>query len=109
MLSVKTMKFLFPRLAQGSGAAVRKLAQGRSILLSCLTLVVLFLLTPAAREESAFGAASESGPCASAAGITGANALLNEARLFPGATLFRGDTLTLGANSSAALQFGNDL
>src|SRR5260370_42234932 len=111
MLSVKVMKIRFLRPAQGSAAAVRKSAQGRRSLLSCLPLVILLLLTPVPGEESAFGATPEppSGPRASAAGITGANAQLNGARLIPGATLFRGDLLTLGEASSVALQFGNDL
>jgi hypothetical protein len=111
MLSVKIMKTPSPRPVQGSASAVRKFAQGRSILLSRLTLVVLLLLSPAAREGSAFAAtpAPASGPSASAAGITGENALLNGAQLIAGATLFRGDTLTLGADSSAALQFGKGL
>src|SRR5260370_7326616 len=111
MLSVKVMKIRFLRPAQGSAAAVRKSAQGRRSLLSCLPLVILLLLTPVPGEESAFGATPEpaSGPRASAAGITGANAQLNGARLIPGATLFRGDLLTLGEASSVALQFGNNL
>jgi FecR protein len=46
---------------------------------------------------------------ASAVGISGANALLNGTRLDRGATLFGSDIVTLGADSSAALQFGNGL
>lgn len=111
MLSVKIMKTLFPRPVRGSAAVLREVAPGRGILHSCLVLVVLLFLTLAAREEPAYGATPPpaSGPRASAAGITGANAQLNGARLIPGATLFRGDILTLGEASSAALQFGNDL
>src|SRR5260370_12882978 len=111
MLSVKIMKSLFPRAVRGSAAVLREVAPRRSILHSCLVLVVLPFLTLAAREEPAFGATPPpaSGPRASAAGITGVNAQLNGARLIPGATLFRGDILKLGEASSAALQFGNDL
>src|ERR1700687_1251175 len=109
MLPVRIMKTPFLRSVRGSAAAVRKFALGRCIFLSCLALPVLLLFSPAALEQSAFGATPASGPRASAAGITGANAQLNGARLIPGATLFRGDVVTLGADSSAALQFGNDL
>src|SRR6202521_5775905 len=109
MLPVRIMKTPFLRPVRGSAAAVCKFAPGRCIFLSCLALPVLLLFSPAALEQSAFGATPASGPRASAAGITGANAQLNGARLIPGATLFQGDVVTLGADSSAALQFGNDL
>src|SRR6202521_1866366 len=103
------MKVPFLRLVRQGAAIVRKCAPDRCGLHFGLAVLALFLLSPAAREESAFGATPASGPRASAAGITGANAQLNGARLIPGATLFRGDVVTLGADSSAALQFGNDL
>src|ERR1700681_4624483 len=103
------MKNPFLRLVRQSAAVVRKSAPDRCGLHFCHALLALFLLSPAARVESAFGATPASGPRASAAGITGANAQLNGARLISGATLFRGDIVTLGTASSAALQFANDV
>ena len=44
-----------------------------------------------------------------AADVAGPFAELNGASLVPGATLYPGDTVKLGARSSAALQFENDL
>jgi hypothetical protein len=109
MLRVKTMNTPFLMTERESKAAVRSAAHRLHSCFPFLALVALFLVSPSAREESAFGATPASSPRASAAGITGADAQLNGARLIPGATLFRGDTVKLGAASSAALQFGNDL
>jgi hypothetical protein len=74
-------------------------------------LLALVLFSPAALEQCVFGATPESAPRAVATAITGANAQLNGARLIPGATLFRGDVLTLGPDSSGAFQIRgkNDL
>lgn len=102
------MKTPLLRCERDRGVAVRKDAR-RHFSLACLALLTCFLFSAASREESAFGATPASGPRASAAGITGADAQLNGSRLIPGATLFRGDIVKLGAASSAALQFGNDL
>src|SRR5712692_9236758 len=99
MLPVRIMQTPSLRPVKESTAALHKFAQGRRISLSCLALLALFLFSPAALEESAFGATPASGPRASAAGITGANAQLNGTRLIPGATLSRGDVITLGADS----------
>jgi hypothetical protein len=109
MLPVSMMKTPFLRPVRWSGALVGKFAPGRCILLCCLGLLVLRAFCPAAPEESAFGATPERGTSASVAWISGANAELNGARFTPGATLFRGDVITLGPDSSAALQFGKGL
>src|SRR5580693_693030 len=111
MLPVSMMRTPFLMPVRWSGALVGKFAPGRCILFSCLGLLVLVLraFCPAAPEESAFGATPVRGTSASVAGISGASAELNGARFTPGATLFRGDVITLGPDSSAALQFGNDL
>src|ERR1700737_5397000 len=103
------MNVPFPRLVRQSAAVARKFAPGRCFVHFGFALLTVVLFSPAAHEESAFGATPASAPRASAAGITGANAQLNGARLIPGATLFRGDIVTLGAHSSAALQFANDM
>ena len=103
------MKTPFLRLTRASSAAVRSLSPSRRNLLSCAGLLALFLLCSVALDESAFGATPASVSRASATGITGKNAELNGSKLTPGATLFRGDVITLGEASSAALQFGNDL
>src|ERR1700687_1784079 len=89
MLPVNAVKTSFLKPMRGSDAAVRNFVQAHCILLSCLTLLVVLLSSSAALEESAFGAAPASASGASAAGITGANAQLNRARLIPGATLFQ--------------------
>src|ERR1700687_275837 len=110
MLPVRSMKTPLLRPVQGSAAAVCNFVPGRCNLLFLGALLALFLFSPAARQQSAFGATPASASRASAAGITGANAQLNGARLIPGATLLRGDVITLGQDSSAALEFGkNDL
>src|ERR1700687_3489808 len=103
------MNVPFPRLVRQSAAVARKFAPDRCVVHFGFALLTLILFSAPAHEQSAFGATPASGPRASAAGITGANAQLNGARLIPGATLFRGDIVTLGAHSSAALQFANDV
>jgi hypothetical protein len=109
MLPVEIMKTLSPMPAREWGPAVRGVPPRCSDFLVHLALLALFLLSPAAAQESVFGATPASSPRASAAGVTGANAQLDGARLVPGATIFPGDVVELGAASSAALQFGNDL
>ena len=103
------MNVPFPRLVRQSAAVARKFAADRCVVHFGFALLTLILFSAPAHEQSAFGATPASGPRASAAGITGTNAQLNGARLIPGATLFRGDIVTLGAYSSAALQFANDV
>ena len=103
------MNVPFPRLVRQSAAVARKFAPDRCVVHFGFALLTLILFSSPAHEQSAFGATPASAPRASAAGITGANAQLNGARLIPGATLFRGDIVTLGAHSSAALQFANEL
>jgi hypothetical protein len=109
MLPVGTMQTLSLMPAREWGAAVHRGLSRRSNVFVRLALLALFLVSPAAPQESAFGATSASGLRGSAAGITGANAQLNGARLVPGATIFPGDVVELGVGSSAALQFRNDL
>jgi len=74
-------------------------------------LSALFVFYCTTLEQRAFGATPENAPRAFTTAITGANAQVNGARLVPGATLFRGDVLTLGPDSSAAVQISgkNDL
>jgi hypothetical protein len=95
------------RLLQASAGPIRKSARHRSLFVSCLTILPLFLGSPSLLKESAFAATPESASGASVTGITGANAQLNGTRLISGATLFRGDIITCGQGSSAALQFKN--
>jgi hypothetical protein len=109
MLPVGIVRILSRTSAREWGAAVPRGLPRRSNSFVRLALLALFLLSPAAPQESALGATHASGPRASAAGITGANAQLNGARLVPGATILPGDVVELGAASYAALQFGNDL
>jgi FecR-like protein len=59
--------------------------------------------------QPAFSASTSGASRASAVGISGTNAQLNGTRLDRGATLFGSDVVTLGADSSAVLQFGNAL
>src|SRR6266700_8243954 len=109
MLPVKAMNAPFLRSERENCVMVCHATYRKYSHFPFLALLVLLLISPAAHEGSAFGATLASGPLASAAGITGAEAQLNGARLTSGATLFGGDIVKLGAASSAALQFGNDL
>jgi len=105
------MKTSFVSLVRGSARHLRKFDQLRGISITCLPLLALFVFSCVAFEQRAFGAAPESAARAVATAITGENAQLNGNRLIPGATLFRGDVVTLGADSSAAMQMRgrNDL
>jgi hypothetical protein len=94
-----------------SSRIVPNFASDRRTSIFCVTLLTLSLYSCAALEQRAFGATPENAPRAFATAITGANAQLNGARLIPGATLFRGDVVKLGPDSSAAVQISgkNDL
>jgi hypothetical protein len=109
MLPVGIMKTPSLMPAREWGPAVCRVLRRRCNSLARLVLSALFLFSPAASQEFAFGATPASGPRVSAAGVTGANAQLDGPRLVPGATIFPGDVIELGAASSAALQFGTDL
>jgi len=82
---------------------------GRSGLLFRFNLLVIWLLLASAIAGPAFGGPSSARARASAASIAGGNAQLNGAPLAPGATLYPGDVIALGAGSTAALQFESDL
>jgi hypothetical protein len=108
---VEAMKTSFVGLVRGSVRHFRKFGPLCCISTSAVTFLALFLFSPRAFEQPAFGETLGSAPRAFATAITGANARLNGERLVPGATLFRGDVVTLGADSSAAVQISgkNDL
>jgi hypothetical protein len=74
----------------------------------CAAVFTIIVIHAAIAEQSAFGATSANGPRASATGISGKNVELNGAPLTSGESLFPGDVVKLGPDSSAALQFGND-
>jgi hypothetical protein len=105
------MKTSFVSLVRGSARHVRKFGQLRGISITCFPLLALFVFSCVAFEQRAFGATPESAARAVATAIAGENAQLNGKRLIPGATLFPGDVVTLGADSSAAMQIRgkNDL
>ena len=111
MLPLEAMKTSFVGLVRGSEKHLRKFSRPCCPLIACLALLALFLFSSNALEQRAFGATPENTARAVATAITGKNAQLNGARLTPGATLFRGDVVTLGPDSSAAVQMRgrNDL
>jgi ferric-dicitrate binding protein FerR (iron transport regulator) len=78
-------------------------------LISRINMLAISLLLVSAFAGSAFGAPASTRARASAASIAGGNAQLNGAPLAPGATLYPGDVIALGAGSTAALQFESDL
>jgi ferric-dicitrate binding protein FerR (iron transport regulator) len=78
--------------------------------LSAASLILSFVLAYMVfSAQAAFSASTPGASRASAIGVSGANAQLNGTRLDRGATLFGSDVVTLGTDSSAALQFGNGL
>ncbi len=68
-----------------------------------------FLSSALAPGTLAYGATPASGPAASATSIIGKEATLNGVPLAPGATLFPGDVVRVGWDSTAALRFGDSL
>src|SRR5260370_5535270 len=98
------MKTSLVNTARESSRIVRNFGWDLRTSIFSVTLLTLSLFSPAALEQRAFSATPASAPRAFAAAITGANAQLNGARLMPGATLFRGDVLTLGPDSSVPVQ-----
>jgi ferric-dicitrate binding protein FerR (iron transport regulator) len=76
---------------------------------ACLLVLAGILVCAVAAPPSAYGATPASGPAASAASIIGKEAKLNGTPLAPGATLYPGDVIRLGADSTAALRFGDSL
>jgi hypothetical protein len=111
MLPLEAMKTSFVSPIRGSATNLQQFGQLCCISISCVIFVALFLFSSRAFEQRAFGATPQRAPRAFATAIMGATAQLNGARLIPGATLFRGDVVTLGADSSAAVQISgkNDL
>jgi len=68
---------------------------------------ILLLTAPLAPR--AFGAPPPTTPVASATSIRGAHVVVNGAPMTAGATLFPGDVVRVGEDSTAALQFGASL
>jgi hypothetical protein len=98
------MKTSLPNTVRESSRIVRNFGWDRRTSIFSVTLLTLSLFSPAAFEQRAFSATPASTPRAFATAITGANAQLNGARLIPGVTLFLGDVVKLGPDSSAAVQ-----
>ena len=74
-----------------------------------LLLLAGILVCAAAHGSSAYGATPASAPAASAASIIGKDAKLNGTPMPAGATLFPGDVIRMGEDSTAALRFGDSL
>src|SRR5258706_608661 len=98
------MKTSLLNTARESSRIVRNFGWDLRTSIFSVTLLTLSLFSSAALEQRAFSATPASPPRAFATAITGANAQLNGARLIPGATLFLGDVVKLGPDSSAAVQ-----
>jgi hypothetical protein len=101
---VRSMKTSLLNTARESSRIVRNFGWDLRTSIFSVTLLTLSLFSSAALEQRAFSATPASAPRAFATAITGANAQLNGARLIPGATLFLGDVVKLGLDSSAAVQ-----
>jgi hypothetical protein len=77
--------------------------------LSCLLFLAGIFICGLAFDSQVFGATPASAPAASAASIIGKDAKLNGTPMPAGATLFPGDVIRLGEDSTAALRFGDSL
>lgn len=90
-----------------------KLRSRRGILgrrfLVCSAVSGIALLLTVAAAPGAPGATPATSPVASTSSIDGKSVNLNGAPMAAGATLFPGDVIRLGEDSSAALQFGKSL
>lgn len=78
-------------------------------MLFCLSVIAASFLAGVAAQPLALAANPPATMKVIAADVAGPFAELNGSSLAPGATLYPGDTVKLGARSSAALQFENDL
>ena len=76
---------------------------------SFVLFVAVIIVCVAVPISPAFGAAPASGAAASAASIIGKDAKLNGTPMPAGATLFPGDVIVLGEDSTAALRFADGL
>jgi hypothetical protein len=103
------MRISSPELALETGAVPPPVLPVCRSLVSSLSLFGSIFLYVVVSGQCAWGAPPAMRPRASTAGVTGANAQLNGARLVSGATIFAGDVVAVGAGSSAALQFRNGL
>lgn len=75
----------------------------------CLLFLAGIFLWAAAADSPAFAGPTASSPTGSAASIIGKDAKLNGAPMPAGATLFPGDVIRLGEDSTAALRFADSL
>jgi hypothetical protein len=90
------------------------IASSRGLLLRYSYFFFLFILAEmlvwaAAPGSSGFAATAATGPAASAASIIGRDAKLNGNPISAGATLFPGDVVRLGEDSTVALRFEDSL
>jgi hypothetical protein len=76
---------------------------------SCVLFLAGIFLTMEVSSPIAFGATPAKGPAASAASMMGRDVQLNGVPMPSGATLFAGDVIHLGEESTAALRFGSSL
>jgi len=81
----------------------------RSSYFPCLLFLAGIFVWAAAPCSSAFAATAASGPAASATSIIGKDAKLNGTPMSAGATLFPGDVIRLGEDSTVALRFAESL
>jgi len=76
---------------------------------NCSLILTGILVCAANPGSMVYAATPASSPAASAASIIGSDAKLNGAPLATGATLFPGDVIRVGIDSTAALRFGDCL
>lgn len=83
--------------------------QGIRVRRSLFRAAAIALVASAAVAPHALGATPATSPVASTSSTNGKSVNLNGAPMAAGATLFPGDVIRLGENSTAALQFGKSL
>jgi len=103
-MEILNRAFIFGGGATRSRAPIRRCSR-----ICCFVVAAGILASGFASARSVFAATPAEVPAASAANMNGTNAELNGARMTSGATLFPGDVIRLGVDSSVALQFGKDL
>src|SRR5450432_3030258 len=105
MVTLEEMKITFLTLPLGNSIRDRGILSHSPKTYPALVIFTFVLACMLFYGQPVFGAASAGVSRASAVGVSGVSAQLNGARLDRGATLFGADVVTLGVDSSAALQF----
>jgi hypothetical protein len=109
MVPLEEMKYSFLILPRGNSKGVGGIPPRSPKAYPAFIVFIFVFACLLFHEQPVFGGTNASVSRGSTVGVSGTNAQLNGARLDRGATLFGSDVVTLGADSTAALQFGNGL